>query len=171
MLIINTGCTFNKVYNKLSGNLDIPINNNDAILHILSNSSCGNNFFSNYNLTSIISKDSLEFTQSDRQLLLDTILNSNETDIIIVHGTDTMYKSALFLSKDKNILDKKIIFVGSMKPFCIDNIEATFNFAMALGYIKNMDNNIAVSMNGHIGSFKNVLKNKIEGFFEFNLLD
>ena len=115
--IINTGGTFNKIYNPISGTLDID-KNGKAIKQILQTIN-----FNNYNLINIISKDSLEITKKDRIKLLNTIKTKK---VIIVHGTDTIDKTAKFL--DKHIKNKVVVLTASMLPFSIDPIEATSNF-------------------------------------------
>ncbi len=37
----------------------------------------------------LLSKDSLDLTQQDRQTLVNTIENCSQENIIIIHGTDT----------------------------------------------------------------------------------
>jgi len=154
---INTGGTFNKRYNSVKGILEVP-SDYKAILKILKSSL----FNQQYKITQIISKDSLEFTNKDRELLLETIKNIKEDKIIIIHGTDTMKKSAKFVSKIK---DKTIVFCGAMKPFEIDNIEATANLFLAIGFIKNAKKGIYIAMNGVVNNYKNVEKNYEKGFF------
>ena len=62
ILIINTGGTFNKVYNPLSGNLDIEPTGK-AIKSI------AKHWLSKLKIKNIIGKDSLEMTQKDRELI------------------------------------------------------------------------------------------------------
>jgi len=119
-------------------------------------------FNQNYKITQIISKDSLEFTKKDRELLLSTIQNSKEDKIIIIHGTDTMKKSAKFLSKIK---DKKIVFCGAMKPYEINSVEATANLFLAIGFIKNAKNGIYIAMNGVFDTYQKIEKNYKKGIF------
>jgi len=154
---INTGGTFNKRYNSVKGILEVP-SDYKVILKILKSSL----FNQQYKITQIISKDSLEFTNKDRELLLETIKNMKEDKIIIIHGTDTMKESAKFVSKIKN---KKIVFCGAMKPFEIDDIEATANLFLAIGFIKNAKNGIYIAMNGIVDNYKNVEKNYEKGIF------
>jgi len=171
VLIINTGGTYNKRYNKLNGELEVS-GGNEAVDEILKTVSRGNGIKSNYKMVAILSKDSLDITDEDRQVIVETILFHSDYDrIIIIHGTDTMFESAEFLTKSVGCADKKIMFVGAMYPYEIDKIEATFNLAMGLGYLVNMKDTIAISMNGYVGNYKNVKKNKINGYFEYNLLD
>ena len=157
--VINTGGTFNKRYNPLNGELEVP-NDFLAIEDILNKGLCVNQ---QIKITQIISKDSLEFTKEDRKFLLETIQNSNSNKIIIVHGTDTMIKSAKFIAK--NIKNKKIIFTGAMKPYEIEKVEAVANFMMAFGFIQNAKNGVYVSMHGVVERYDKIQKNYKKGVF------
>ncbi len=107
ILIISTGGTFNKVYNPLNASLEID-SSAKAIREIFSQWLC------EFELVTIIDKDSLDINNDDREYLLKTIKNSLYNSIIVVHGSDTIDKSASFLASQH--LDKKIslyCFYGS----------------------------------------------------------
>ena len=158
ILIISTSGTFNKVYNPISGNLDID-KNSIAIENI------AKNWLTNFNIINIIGKDSLDMNDNDRKKIVQIIKNSSYNKIVIVHGTDTMDKTARYLHH--NILDKTIVLTGAMVPFSINPIEATANLASALGYIKNLNQNgIFIVMNGAMDSHNKVIKNREKGYFE-----
>jgi len=157
---INTGGTFNKRYNPLTGSLDVP-SDYEAIEDILKKSL----FNQKYKITQIISKDSLEFTKKDRELLLKTIQDSKEDKIVVIHGTDTMKKSAKFVLKIKN---KKVVFCGAMKPYEINSIEAVSNLFLAIGFIQNAKNGIYISMNGVVDNYKKIEKDYKKGVFYLN---
>ncbi len=157
ILIISTGGTFNKIYNKLNGELEIH-KNSKALKKILKKWNSKFEFFS------IINKDSLDFTKKDRKKLLKKVKNSNFNKIVVIHGTDTIDKSAKFIAKAK--LDKVIIFTGAMKPFSIEPIEATANLASAIGYAKLANSGVYISLNGVINNYKRVKKNREKGKFE-----
>jgi len=156
--IINTGGTFNKRYNSLTGELEVP-SDFLAIKDILEKSL----FQPNIKITQIISKDSLEFTKKDRKALLKTIKNSKYNKIIVVHGTDTMLKSADFISN--NIENKVVVFTGAMKPYEIEKVEAVSNLMMAYGFIKNAENGVYISMHGFINQYNKIEKNYKKGVF------
>jgi len=157
---INTGGTFNKRYNPLTGDLDVP-SDYEAVEDIIKKSL----FNQKYKITQIISKDSLEFTKEDRELLLKTIQDSKEEKIVIIHGTDTIKKSAEFVSKIKN---KKVVFCGAMKPYEINAVEATANLFLAIGFIQNAKNGIYIAMNGVVDNYKKIEKDYKKGVFYFN---
>ena len=158
MLILNCGGTFNKRYNKISGDLEVPFDN-EAIEQILSSVDF------EYTLAGVIYKDSLEMDLNDRKMLANIIMESTEDTFIIVHGTDTISITAEFL--DEVFEDRKIILTGSMKPFEIDNIEATLNLGMSLGFANSVvDNGVYICMSGFIKPWDELEKNRKSGKFE-----
>ena len=158
MLILNSGGTFNKRYNKISGDLEVPFDN-EALENILA---CVD---SNYSLAGVVYKDSLEMDINDRKMLANIIMESTEDTFIIVHGTDTISVTSEFL--DEVFDDRKIILTGSMKPFEIDNIEATLNLGMALGFASSViENGVYICMSGFIKPWDKLEKNRKSGKFE-----
>jgi len=158
ILIINTGGTFNKIYNPLTGDLEID-KDGKAIKEI-------EKFWINrFDIINIIGKDSLDINKKDREEILETVKRCSQKRVIIIHGTDTIDKTADYLAKAK--LSKKIILTGAMVPYSLNPIEATANFASAYGYILGVNQKgVHISMNGIIKNYKRVIKNKEKGYFE-----
>jgi L-asparaginase len=101
----------------------------------------------------------------DRKMLASIIMESTDDTFIIVHGTDTISMTAEFL--DEVFDDRKIILTGSMKPFEIDNIEATLNLGISLGYAKSeIDNGVYICMSGFVEPWERIEKNRKSGKFE-----
>jgi L-asparaginase len=156
--VINTGGTFNKRYNSLSGELEVP-KDSLALDEIISY--CYN---IDFDVLNIISKDSLEMNDDDRELIVKTIKNCKNQNIIIVHGTDTIDLTAKYL--DEKIKDKTIVLTGAMLPISINKIEATLNFASAIGFLNaNIKNGIYISMHGSVKNYKKLIKNREIGQF------
>lgn len=162
-LIINTGGTFNKIYNRISGDLIIE-RNCTAVEEILARCFYGN---IEPKIKGIIYKDSLEMDNADRLELLNTCKESSEKEILIIHGTDTMDKSAHFLAKSTTLDDKKIVFTGAMKPYSIEPSEAAGNLAFALAFLLYgaQKNRIYIALNGIAGDFRDIIKDRIAGKF------
>ncbi|MDD2790496.1 MAG: asparaginase domain-containing protein [Sulfurimonas sp.] len=158
MLILNSGGTFNKRYNPLSGILEVPYDNL-AIETILSSSDCV------YNLAGVIYKDSLEMDAEDRKQFANIITHSDERVFVIIHGTDTMDISAEFLSEI--FTDRIIVLTGAMKPFEIDKVEASLNLGLAIGFAKAIkEEGVYICMSGHVQKWDAIEKNKKLGKFE-----
>jgi len=158
MLILNSGGTFNKRYNPVNGELEIPYNN-EAIERVLYSVE------TNYDLAGVMFKDSLDMTLDDRKILVNIIMESKDDTFIIVHGTDTMHLTAEFL--DEIFEDRKIVLVGAMKPFEIDNVEASLNLGMAIGFVKAVSEyGVYICMSGLVKPWNKISKNKSLGKFE-----
>jgi len=157
ILIINTGGTFNKIYDPISGELPIDTTSN-ALKDIATKWLC------KFEIINIIGKDSLAMTNQDRLELLATIDQSEYTDIIIIHGTDTMEITADYLAEGD--LKKCIVLTGAMVPYSINPVEATANLASAFGYLQTLTHNgVNIAMNGIFGNHKKVKKNRQKGQF------
>ncbi len=159
ILILNTGGTFNKVYNPINGELEIS-KKGEALKEILKHQT---NL--RYDLKNIIHKDSLFITDDDRNKIKEQIINTECNIVIIVHGTDTIDKTADFLSK--NIQGKMVILTGTMIPYSINSIEATSNFSMAVGYaLSSFHEGVFISMHGMVEEHSKVFKNRQIGEFQ-----
>jgi len=156
--VINTGGTFNKRYNPIKGQLLVP-DDNIALDKILK--SCHN---LEIEVKNIVSKDSLDMTDLDRKLITAAIKDSDSENIIIIHGTDTVDLTSAFLEKEIN--NKKIVFTGAMVPMSIEEVEATMNFSLALGFLSaDVENGIYLAMHGVVVNHKNLKKDKSVGKF------
>jgi L-asparaginase len=161
LLILNTGGTFNKKYNSLSGELEV-VYNNDFINTILDSTQAP------FDLAGVMYKDSLDMTLKDRKILAHIISESKDDTFVIVHGTDTISETAQFL--DSIFDDRAIVLVGAMKPFEVDNIEASFNLGMAMGFAQGVDEyGVYICMNGFTKSWDKIKKNTKLGKFEIVL--
>ena len=156
--VINTGGTFNKRYNPLSGELEVP-KDSLALDEII-----GYCYNIDFEVSNIISKDSLEMSDVDRELIVRTIKDCKNQNIIIVHGTDTMDLTTKYL--DAKINDKTIILTGAMLPISINKVEATLNFSQAIGFFNsNCESGIYISMHGSVKNYKKLVKNRELGKF------
>jgi L-asparaginase len=158
MLILNSGGTFNKRYNQMSGELEVPYDNY-ALEKILESVNTP------YSLAGVVYKDSLEMSIDDRKMIARIIMESEENTFILIHGTDTMHLTAEFLAEI--FTDRKIIITGAMKPLEIDSIEASLNLGMAIGFINsNIDDGVYICMSGYVKSWNKIEKNRQIGKFE-----
>lgn len=161
IVIINTGGTFSKTYNANKSSLEIK-DNNKFINRILNSLYKSNK---KPKVHGIIYKDSLDINKKNRIELKNLIQTYKEEKIIIIHGTDTMNKTAKFLNK--KIKNKTIVFVGSMIPYSINKIEALATLSMALGFMNNTNNkDIYICMNGLIKKHTQIKKNYKKIVFE-----
>ncbi|BAF70560.1 asparaginase domain-containing protein [Nitratiruptor sp. SB155-2] len=157
MIILNTGGTFNKIYDPIKGELVVP-QNNDAIYDFLKKN------FLQIETRGLIYKDSLEFSDADRELLLQTIKNCDSKQIVVVHGTDTMDKSAAFVAP--YIHNKCVVFTGAMVPYSIDPAEASANLALAISKVQYAyEDGVFIAMHGIVEQYDRVYKDRARGVF------
>lgn len=160
ILIVNTGGTFNKKYNALTGNLDVG-QTDKSLQDIFTKWLC------NAEVINVVGKDSLDITQQDRDEILEVLKSHSHTKIIIIHGTDTMDLTAQFLYD--NITNKTIVLTGAMVPHSIDSTEAVANLASSIGFIQGCNNyGVYISMNGVIDIYTKVKKDKKLGKFIYD---
>jgi len=160
--VINTGGTFNKRYDPIEGKLFVPTDNRaveDALISMRQGSKI--------KISGAIYKDSLEMDDTDRDLLCEIVSKVTEKFIVIVHGTDTMDKSAKALDKwlgETN--DKRVVLTGAMVPFSIDPIDAMANLVMAVSVVQFLDPGVYIAMHGNILLYDKIRKNRKIGVFE-----
>ena len=157
MIILNSGGTFNKIYDSIAGKLIVP-KHNRAVEEIVKALHLA------IPIQGLIFKDSLEFEESDRRALVDAIENSQEQSVVVVHGTDTMDLSAEYVAK--RIKNRCIVFTGAMVPYSIDKAEASANLMLAI--VKAMhypSNGVFIAMHGLIAEYTKIYKDKKRGVF------
>ena len=154
--IFTTGGTIDKIYFDQKSEFQVGDPQIGAVLKEA-------NVVVDYRITSLMRKDSLELTDTDRQLICDTISACPERHIVVTHGTDTMIKTALALQAVEN---KTIVFTGAMQPARFHLTDAVFNIACALTAVQLLPAGVYIAMNGRIfdptKSRKNVAENRFE---------
>lgn len=155
--ILITGGTFDKEYNELGGNLYFK----DTHLPEMLNRGRSK---LNLNIRSIMMIDSLEMTDTDREVIYQNCISSEEERILITHGTDTMEDTAKYLGE--KITNKTIVLTGAMIPYVFGSSDGIFNLGSALAFTQTMRSGVYIAMNGRIFTHNNVKKNKSTGFFE-----
>ncbi len=112
-----------------------------------------------FSAESLVAKDSREVTVEDRARLIKVIATSPHKNIIVTHGTYTMWQTAEYLEKafseTKKLGDKKIILTGSMIPIAGFSIsDAGFNLGFTIASFSSAKPGVYMSMNGdtfHVG--------------------
>ncbi|MEM8845231.1 MAG: asparaginase domain-containing protein [Pseudomonadota bacterium] len=154
--ILCTGGTFDKVYFDALSDYQIGDPQVEWILQ-----QANVNF--DYEIESILKKDSLDITDEDRHDIVEKVHAEKHTRIIIIHGTDKMVESALALS---TIKDKTVILVGAMQPARFKDSDAIFNIGFASAAASTLASGIYIAMNGQLFSADEVQKNRDAGRFE-----
>lgn len=120
-----------------------------------------------YEVESIIRKDSLDFTDKDRELVRKKVASTPFERIVITHGTDTMLDTAKIL---KEITGKTIVITGSMYPAQFRDSDAVFNIGCAVTAVQILDPGVYIVMNGRVFNPRQIRKNvEMNRFEEKNL--
>ncbi len=123
--ILVTGGTLDKVHHPTTESLGFR---SDGQSHIEEMLGIGNCTHPNFDV--LMLKDSLEFEDRDRQLIMEKIMAAPEQHIVVIHGTGTMEVTARYL--DACEIGKTVVLTGSMRPFSLSNSDANFNLGGAI---------------------------------------
>ena len=116
-----------------------------------------------YEVESILRKDSLDMTDSDREFIRKKVESTAYDRVIVTHGTDTMINTARVL---ESVQGKTIIMTGSMYPAQFKESDAVFNIGCAIISAQILKPGVYIAMNGRIFNpqyaRKNVELNRFE---------
>lgn len=166
LCIITTGGTIEKTYDEHDGRLENRLTELEKrILHRLRLP------YMSYEVFAPLSKDSLYFSDADRDLIKNTALEAigsgRFSAILIIHGTDTMDKTAEYLRLGLSpSLKLPVVFTGAMKPMGFEDSDATQNVTEAIIATKLCSPGVYISFHGEIFDLPNVRKNREKLTFE-----
>ena len=155
--IFVTGGTFDKEYNELNGELYFKETHLHEMLEL------GRSQLK-VDIETIMMKDSLEMSKDNRNTIVQKCLESDENQILITHGTDTMVETAKLLAE--KITTKTIVLTGAMIPYKFGSSDGLFNLGSALSFLQSLPKGIYIAMNGNIFNWTNVKKNQELGLFQ-----
>jgi L-asparaginase len=154
--IITTGGTFDKIYFDAKSEYHIG----DPIVTALLEEA---NVSFDYEVESVLKKDSLDMDDDDRAMIREAVANDPNDKVIITHGTDTMVKTAQCLL---DIPGKTIVIFGAMQPARMRYSDAMFNLGVATAAVQLLPRDVYLAMNGQIFDPRNTHKNIDLGQFE-----
>ncbi len=152
-----TGGTFDKEYNELEGRLYFKDTHLPEMLRL---GRCK----VPVEIRTLMLIDSLEMTQSDRQIILEQCQKCQEDQIVVTHGTDTMEETAKLLGME--IKDKTVVLTGAMVPYKFGSSDGLFNLGSAIAFVQAMQPGVYIAMNGLCFKWNDVKKNRKTGEFE-----
>ncbi len=154
-----TGGTFDKEYNYISGQLYFR---STHVPTMLERGRCTVDF----DVKTLMMTDSLEMTDTDREIIGHNCKRSQFDKILITHGTDTMVKTAEFLA-NYGLSDKTVVLTGAMVPYAFGtSSDGFFNLGSALAFLQTLPPGVYVVMNGRYFHWNKVRKNTKTGYFE-----
>jgi len=154
--IFTTGGTIDKVYFDAKSTYEVGEPNISRVLAELP-------LDLDYTVTSVLRKDSLEITSADRNVIIAAVLDAEEQQIIVTHGTDTMVDTAKALQAA--VKDKTIVLTGALEPALFKTSDAMFNIGCAIAAVQSLPAGAYITMNGRVFESGNVIKNVALGRF------
>ena len=155
VLVVTTGGTIDKVYFDAKSDYEVG----ESVVGELLNQA---HVKHDYQVKSLMRKDSLELDKADRQLIFDTIRNAVNQKIIVTHGTDTMTDTAKIL---EGVKDKTIVLTGALAPARFAQSDATFNIGMAFAAVQSLPVGVYIVMNGKVFDGHHVIKDRAQNQF------
>jgi len=146
--ILTAGGTIDKIYFDAKSVYEVGPPNVEKVLGELSLSL-------EWSLTQVMRKDSLEMTDQDREILREAAEQAPEDRIIVTHGTDTMVRTAGYLSR---LEGKTIVLTGALEPALFRTSDALFNIGCALAAVQLLPAGVYIAMNGRVFPHDNVVK-------------
>lgn len=153
---ITTGGTIDKIYFDALSQFEIG---ESVVQHVLNE---GLVEFE-YDVVSLLQKDSLEMNDDDRQKLHDYIEKDDASLYVITHGTDTMPETAGVLS---DLEGRTIVLTGALSPARFKTTDAVFNVGMAVAAVQVAEPGVYIAMSGQVFAAGAVRKNRAENRFE-----
>lgn len=155
LLFVTTGGTFDKSYFDALSDYKIC----DTVVKTLLERG---RMAMSYRVLELIQKDSLELDDGDRATIYNTVRDAPERRIIIIHGTDTMAKTAGIL---ESISRKVIVLTGAFAPARFSESDAFFNLGMAIATAQCKSRGVFITMNGTVFRGSAVIKDRFAETF------
>lgn len=155
--LIATGGTIDKIYNPLTGQLDVGSPVLPAILAAAGLTG------DDLAVTEILRKDSLEITDDERTQLAAAVATAPAERILITHGTDTMGASALQIAAAAP--GKTVVLTGAMVPHSIAGSDAAFNVGIAFAAAQLLPAGVYIAMHGAVRPHTELVKDRAAGRF------
>lgn len=157
--IIVAGGTLDKVHDVTTESLAFPADGSSMVPDILHKGRCY------FPLTQIIlQKDSLDFTDKDREMVRLAVEGAKEDQIVITHGTGTMGETARYLAD--HISGKTVVLTGAMRPHSLSVSDASFNLGGAIIAAQSCPFGVYGVMNGRVFAASDLNKNISMGRFD-----
>ncbi len=152
-----TGGTFDKEYNEVTGALYFKDTHVREMLRL------GRSGL-DLEIPTLMMIDSLEMTDTDREVILKSCVESDEERVLITHGTDTMAETARYLGE--RVRDKTIVLTGAVVPYTFGSSDGLFNLGSALAFVQTLPHGVYIAMNGRCFTWDNVRKDRSTARFE-----
>jgi L-asparaginase len=158
---LSTGGTIEKTYDETDGSL----RNVRSVLEVLMESLRLPNL--EISFETVMSKDSLEMTDPDRDLILAAVKKAISTHdaVIVVHGTDTLEKTGEHLHSGLPGLDRPVLLTGAFRPFEFRDTDAYQNVTEALLAARLLPPGVYAVLHNRALAFPGVTKDRARQTF------
>jgi L-asparaginase len=173
--IFITGGTFDKTYDEIRGRLAFADTHLPEMLRL------GRSRVA-VTIRTLMMVDSLDMTADDRDVIVRSCAQCEESRIVVTHGTDTMVETARALaafatalapkagsataSTPAGVGGKTIVLTGAMIPYAFGSSDGLFNLGSALSFAQVLPPGVYIAMNGQHFEWDKVRKNTDTGVFE-----
>ena len=154
--VLVTGGTFDKEYDERRGSLSFR---RTHVPEMLALGRCR----VRARVTTLMMKDSLVMTPSDRRRILAACRRASEDRLVVTHGTDTMAETAAVLGR--GLSGKTVVLTGAMRPYRFGSSDGMFNLGSALSLAQVLPAGVYVAMNGRFLPWDDVRKDRRRGVF------
>ena len=154
--IITTGGTIDKVYFDATSDYQVGDPITGELLRRM-------NVGFEFSLESPMRKDSLDMTDTDREMIRQCVENAPADFVLVTHGTDGMVATARSLA---GIPGKHVVLTGALQPAAFHQTDAIFNIGFALGAVQSKPPGVYIAMNGLVFDPEAVVKNRSQNRFE-----
>ncbi len=153
--VLTTGGTIEKIYSEQSGtvqNVVARINQYIAQLRLPD---------TQIEITQLMNKDSLEMTDSDREIILDAVRErAAESPVVITHGTDTMVTTGRLLKARLADLKYPVILTGAMTPLGFEHTDGLQNLTESLFAARTLPPGVWIVLHGQAFDVDRVRKDR-----------
>ena len=154
--VVTTGGTIEKVYSEQTGSVANFDNRIYRYLQLLRLPD------TEVKVVPLLNKDSLEMSDSDREMVLSTVkaLLKENAPIIITHGTDTMIQTGIFVQRALPDLKVPIVLTGAMTPLGFESSDGLQNLTESLFAVRVLSPGIYVVMHNQVFPVDRVKKDR-----------
>ena len=113
-----------------------------------------------YDIESILRKDSLDMTPEDRDAVLGAVRERPDAPIVITHGTDTMVETGLHVKNGAGELHYPIVLTGAMSPLGFEGSDGLQNLTESFLAARILPPGVYVVMHNDVFPVEQVKKDR-----------
>ena len=159
--LIATGGTIEKVYSERSGTVQNTDSKIDRYFRLLRLPDV------QMDVTHLMNKDSLEMTDGDRELVLQTVREKlrDPAPVVITHGTDTLVETGCLLRSSIPDLNVPIVLTGAMTPLGFEGSDGLQNLTEALMAARILQAGVWLVIHNQVFPIERVRKDREQARF------